>query len=143
MAFIFASSCFLLESHAFQWQLQRGCLPVPHRGLCAVTLRLLPLEIGARVSLGGSTYSELGEPPVGLGGVPHLPIFCTFLLSLVFQSTLSLSLSLLLLALSLTKLDLRTTGPSPRTGMSQLAYQRLPQRSPDTVIECERRKQTP
>lgn len=51
--------------------------------------------------------------------------------------------SLLFLTTLLTKLDPRTTGPRPRTGVAQPAYQRLPQRSPDTMVAHERRKQDP
>ena len=147
-----------LPHHAVCWKatrfnagLQRGCLPVPHRGLCAVTLRVLTLEGGGkgwgRVGLGvqGGANSELNEPPGSLGVVRQPPTFSTCVLPPSLGLPLpcrSLALSLFL-ALSLTKLDPRPTGPDPRTGSSQLAYQELPQRSPDTVIEGEQRKQGP
>lgn len=140
-----------LPHHAFCWKatrfnarLQRGCLPVPHRGLCAVTLSVLTpgggRNEGVRVGFG-----ELGEPAGGLGGVlppSHLFHFPPCLGLPFLSASLSPSLSLYL-APSLTKLDPRTTGPGPRTGMSQPAYRELPQRSPDTVIEREQRKQGP
>lgn len=88
----------------------------------------------------GGTNSELNEPPRGPRRCPppsHLFHFPPFL---GLPTPLSSSLSLFL-APSVTKLDPRTTGPGPRTGMSQLAYQELPHRSPDTVIEREQRKQ--
>lgn len=68
-----------------------------------------------------------------------------FLLESFLRLPLLVSLPLLrsffFLNLSLTKLDPRPTGPDPRTGLSQLAYEELPQRSPDTVIEREQRQQ--
>lgn len=150
-----------LPHHAFCWKatrfntgLQRGCLPVPHRGLCAVTLRVLTLEGGGegwgRVGVGfrGALTANSMNPPGALAVTATLPPFqlASFLLPLVFLFSVLLPVPLspsLFLALSLTKLDLRPTGPDPRTGLSQLAYQELPQRSPDTVIEGEQRKQGP
>lgn len=100
-----------------------------------------------RVGLGvqGGANSELNEPPGSLGVVRQPPTFPTRVLPPSLGLPLpcrSLALSLFL-ALSLTKLDRRPTGPDPRTGSSQLAYQELPQGSPDTVIEGEQRKQGP
>lgn len=134
---------FLLH-HAFCWKatrfnggLQRGCLPVPHRGLCAVTLRVLSHckegEGGVRVGFteervgGGALAANSMNPPGLLAVVRHPPTFSTFLLS--FHSLCSFTL-----APSLTKLDPGTTGPSPRTGVSPLAYRELPPRSPDAVM---------
>lgn len=80
-----------LPHHASCWKatrfnggLQRGCLPVPHRGLCAVTLRLLGLEGGVRTRLGvgrEGRNSELSEPPMDLGFFLHPPTFSTFVFS--------------------------------------------------------------
>lgn len=90
MDFIFASSCFLLESHAFQWRAAAwpspSALPVPHWGLCAVTLRKPGLEGGVRARLGvgkEGKNSKLGDPPppVDLGFFLHPPTVSTFVLS--------------------------------------------------------------
>jgi len=67
------------------------------------------------------TNSELTEPPWALAvsiTLPPSPL-ASFLLSLVFLPSVLLPL---FLVLSLTKLDLKPTGPDPRTGLSQLAY---------------------
>lgn len=138
-----------LPHHASCWRatrfnggLQRGCLPAPHRGLCAVTLRLPGLEGGVRARLGvgkEGKNSEPGEPPVDLGFFLHPPTFSTFRFFFPAKHCFSLLFS----TTSLTKLDARTTGPRPRTGVSQPAYQRLPRRSPDTVMAHERRKRDP
>lgn len=85
---------YFLPHHASRWKatrfnggLQRGCLPVPHRGLCAVTLRQPGLEGGVRARLGvgkeGKT-SKLAEPPVDLGFFLHPPTFSTFVFSFFF-----------------------------------------------------------
>lgn len=134
-----------LPHHAFCWKatrfnggLQRGCLPVPHRGLCAVTLGL---EGGVRTRLGGlggrAGTANSVNPPWILAFSSILPPFplssSSFLLTTHCFSRLFLSTSL-------TKLDPRTTGPSPKTGMPQLAYQRLPRRSPDTESRIPKRR---
>lgn len=93
-----------LPHHASCWKatrfngvLQRGCLPVPHRGLCAVTLRQPGLEGGVRRRLGvgrDGRNGELGEPPVDLGFFLHPPTFPTFVFSFFFLAANCFSLSL-------------------------------------------------
>lgn len=90
-----------LPHHASCWKatrfnggLQRGCLPVPHRGLCAVTLRQPGLEGGVRARLGvgkEGKNSELSEPPVDLGFFLHSPTFSTFVFSFFSCDALFLS----------------------------------------------------
>lgn len=141
-----------LPHHASCWKatrfnggLQHGCPPVPHRGLCAVSLRALTLEgRGGRGAFG--VWGGCGAPAVNsmnpLGALMVSTTLPPFPLSF-FPSAPVFSPLCLFLALSLTKLDQRTTGLGPRTGMSQLAYQGLPQRSPDPVMERKPRKQGP
>lgn len=92
MAFIFASSCFLLESHAFQWRAAARLSPGASQGaLCCHSQGALTLQDGGRRSAGGvhggkggrgCTCSELNEPPGALGSCPppsHLFNFPAFL----------------------------------------------------------------
>lgn len=94
-------------------------------------------SIGWEAGLGLGTNSELSEPPAGLSHARHPPNFSTSILppSLHLPPPFSFFRSLFFLVLSLTKMDLKPTGPDPRTGLLPLAYQELPQRSPDAVIE--------
>lgn len=151
MAFIFASSCFLLEGHAFQCRAAARLSPSASQGaLCCHSQGAHTGRRGEGVGYGGGgvhggTNSELSEPPGSLGGVRHFPTFPTCVLPPFLGLPLLCSppCPSPFLALSLTKLDLRPTGPDPRTGLSQLAYQELPQRSPDRVIEGEQKKTRP
>lgn len=137
---------FFLESHAFQCRAAARLSPSASQGaLCCHSQ-------GAHTgSKGGKRWGRTGgvtansmNPPGALAVSATLPPFplASFLLPLVFLFSVLLPVPpSLFLALSLTKLDPGPTGPDPRTGLSQLAYQELPQGSPDTVIESERRKQ--
>ena len=135
---------FLLH-HAFCWKATRlkgGCSAAVSRCLTARFVLSLSgcshwREGGKRrgrvvVGFGrGGTNSELNEPPGGLGHVRHPPTFPTCILPAVLRlllcsplcSSLSLFRSLSFWPPSLTKLDPGPTGPDPRTGPSQLAYQ--------------------
>lgn len=148
---------FCYKATCFNAGLQRGCLPVPHRGLCAVTLRVLTLgrrrgEVGGG-GIGGRWWSSgwaLAANSVNPLRVlaPSATLFHSHPSSSASSSSSSLFSSLspsrspfLHLFGPVTKLILRPTGSDPRTGLSQLAYQELPQRSADIVIEGEQRKQ--
>lgn len=90
---------------------------------------------------GGAITANSMNPWGALASVRHPPTFSTCVFPSSSSSGLPPPPSLFFLDLSLTKLEPRPTGPDPRTGLSQLAYEELPQRSPDTVIEGEQRKQ--
>lgn len=96
---------------------------------------------GVRGVLTANSMNPLGALAVSIT-LPPFPL-ASFLLSFIFLSSvpLPLFLSFLFLAPSPAKLDTRPNGPDPRAGLSPLAYQELPQRSPDTVIEGTQRKQ--
>lgn len=133
-----------LQRRAAQRRLQRGvsqCLTpgfVLSLSGCSRWKEVQRGSLGWEAGLGLGTGSELGEPPAGLGRVHHPPSSSTSILPLIFLLPFPSFSSLLG---PVTKRDLKPTGPDPRTGLSSLAYQELPQRSPDTVIEGERGKQ--
>ncbi|CAG5865994.1 unnamed protein product [Menidia menidia] len=114
------SGLLLLYAEGHACECGAAVWPAPRGGLCAVTLRAPPLEgcgagrgsTGVGFRLG--TDRELNEPP-GASATsitpPRPPAY--FLLSLVLPPSVLLPLSLVL---SLIKLDLRPTGPGPRTG---------------------------
>ncbi|KAK7938857.1 hypothetical protein WMY93_002183 [Mugilogobius chulae] len=109
--------------------LQRGCLPVPHRGLCAVTLRVHLVEerVGVGSVLGWAPIANSVNPPgpwlcPSPSHLLHLHPSCFPSSSALLSSPFALPLSLW--PLSFSKLDLRPIGPDPSTGRSQLANQK-------------------
>lgn len=92
MAFIFASSCFLLESHAFQWRAAAWLSPSASQGaLCCHSQagRRGTNEVGGLGGRAGRANSV--NPPVDLGFFLHPPTFSTFVFFFSSYNALFLS----------------------------------------------------